>query len=433
MFSRQIALVFVLSLCVQGQQQPWKGNTDESQVKAYELPDVLTLTTGGRVKTTEEWEKKRRPEIVKLFEEHVFGRTPSGTVTFNPTIIETDAKALGGRAVRKQVALKMEKDGRSVTVNLLLYLPNSGKPAPVFVGLNFMGNHTVHSDPAIRRAELWVRETPRDQDTRSNELVPHVRKLADESTRGARVERWQLEKLIAKGYGLATAYYGDVEPDYNGGFKNGVRSLFSTTEGGPGEWRAIGAWAWGLSRILDFLHSEGGVDSKRVIVFGHSRLGKAALWAGAQDRRFAAVIANESGEGGAALSKRNFGEDVWHLNNRFPHWYSGNYKRYDNREVDLPLDHHMLLALIAPRPLYVASAAEDLHADPRGEFLSAVHAGRVYELFGRKGLGTDQMPRNDQPILSTVSYHVRTGKHDVVAFDWEQYLKFADTYVNAAK
>jgi hypothetical protein len=294
------------------------------------------------------------------------------------------------------------------------------KPVPLFLALSFAGNETVSADPGIILGDRWVR------DVGTNEMV---KQRAPEASRGSSAQQWQLDQILGHGYGLATIFYGDIEPDFVGGLKYGIRSVFrqpGQTEPASDDWGAIAAWSWGLSRAMDFIVTDHDIDATRVAVMGHSRLGKAALWAGAQDTRFSIVISNESGEGGAAISRRLYGERTKDLNTRFPHWFDGNFKKYSEHEDQMPFDSHMLLALIAPRALYVASAEGDRWSDPRGEFLGAVNAGPVYELLGEKAISTDAMPGLHQPVGHTVMYHLRAGKHDVTAYDWEQFLKFAD-------
>jgi hypothetical protein len=394
-------------------------NTDEAKVPAYTLPDPLVTAAGKRITTAASWQQVRRPEILRLFEENVYGRAPGrpSGMTFEMTSI--DRRALSGHAVRKEIAIYLNGQKDGPRVDILLYLPArvNGR-VPVFAGLNFGGNQTVAQDPGIRISTRWMREGPGIADHR-----------ATEQTRGTSASQWQVEKILAGGYGLATAYYGDIEPDRPGARDEGVRGTFAVSGDPATQWGAVGAWAWGLSRILDYLETDDNVDAKRVIVMGHSRLGKTALWAGARDTRFAAVISNDSGEGGAAISRRRFGENIADLNRVFPHWFCANYSKFNDNESALPVDQHMLVALIAPRPVYIASAAEDLWADPKGEFLAGLNADPVYRLLGTDGLGVREWPAVGTPVLTSIGYHVRPGVHDVTAYDWDQFLKWADKHV----
>lgn len=417
-------LALNMSLCIVSSLSPahsFEPNYDEDKVPDYTLPDPLTMASGEKVTTARDWSEKRRSEILELFRTHVYGHSPAPLAALTFEVTQVTPGALGGKALRKEVTVYFSGNKDGPQMDLLIHLPTDATgPTPMFLGLNFRGNHSVHPDPTIPLSTRWMR---------NDEENGYVNHRATEASRGAAASRWPIEMILSRGYGLATIYYGDIDPDFDDGFQNGVHPLFykpGQEQPKPDEWGSIAAWAWGLSRALDYFETDESIDHRRVAVLGHSRLGKTALWAGAEDERFVLVISNDSGCGGAAQSRRRFGETVGRINRVFPHWFCDNFNQYNDNEDALPVDQHQLIALIAPRPVYVASAAEDRWADPRGEYLAAFHAGPVYQLLGKEPLPTSEMPTVNQPLTATVGYHIRTGKHDVTDFDWRAFLDFAD-------
>jgi hypothetical protein len=399
-------------------------NYVEANVGIYTLPDPLLGKNGLRVTDTNSWIAVRRHEILRDFRDLMYGHTPELPVTLRAEVVATRKDAVNGLATRTLVTLRFFNDPNAPHINLMLYIPNKAtKPAPVFLGLSFYGNASVENDPSIPLAQGWMRR-------HSTAVVDN---RATESLRGLYAHRWPLALALKRGYCVATFYCGDVEPDHIEGWRDGIRGYAlkraGRTERAPNEWGMLGAWAWGLSRALDYLETNPAVDASRVAVFGHSRLGKTALWAGAQDERFALVISNNSGEGGASLARRNFGENIAYSIYHASWRYCDRFRDFIDKEKDLPFDQHMLLALIAPRPIYVCSATEDLLADPKGEFITTVHAEPVYRLFGLKGVSTTQWPEPDRPVGEIIGYHLRTGRHAITAYDWEQFLGFADRHL----
>ncbi len=409
--------LLALSVMTLAAQPGFVANYDEAKVGNHPLPDPLKFEDGAPVKSAKEWTERRRPEILRLFEEHVYGKTPAAAkIEFEVT--KRDPKALNGKATRQELTI-WPAGRRGPSMQMLLYVPNqvSGK-VPAFVSLSFTGNHSVDPDPAITISTRWMRQGP-----------GIVQNRATEATRGTAASRWPVDLIVSKGYALATVYYGDLFPDHKDGKAESILPHLPDSN-----WNAIGAWAYGMSRMLDYLEKDSRIDTKRVAVVGHSRLGKAALWAGAQDERFAMVVANDSGEGGAAISRRNYGETVEVLNTAFPHWFTQNYARYNKAVEQMPVDQHELLALVAPRLLYITSATEDQWADPKGEFLSCVAASPVYKLLlGKDGFAGQDPSLVEQPVLrSRIGYHLRAGKHDITRYDWEQFVAFADLHLKPA-
>lgn len=372
------------------------------------LPETLTMEDGSEVTTPEEFEE-RREELLALFEEYVYGALPKDGFTTSFEVVE-EGDALDGAATRKQIKITVETKEGSSDALMLLYLPKSEEPVPVVIGLNSGGNHCVCGDPAV----LPSYTTPEEADI--------------EAERGKNAERWCVDTLIESGYGLATVYFEDFAPDHKDTYQSRVISLFDEED-----FMAVGAWAFGISRGVDYLVSDPAVDSGKIADVGHSRLGKAAVWAGANDERISLVISNDSGNSGASLSRGNHGETVKSITAAFPHWFCEKYSEYGNREDELPVDQHELLACIAPRRVYVASAEDDLWSDPQGAWNSLMFARDAFALYGLDTIADDAVPdgltqpETDTRVFSaSMAYHIRSGWHEMQPEDWINYLDYMD-------
>jgi hypothetical protein len=397
-------------------------NYTEAKVGTYTLPDPLKLEDGQPVTDAQTWTTKRRPEIVKLFEENQYGRAPARPAEMSFDVFDKGTPAFDGKAIRRQVTVYFSADKTGPRMDLLIYLPSRvAKPVPLLLNASFVPNNAAVDDPGVKVGRRW--------DPRSKTRLP----ATQPTTRFGRLD---VMRLIDNGFGVATVNYADIDPDALGAIAAGVRALYlkpGQNELAPDEWGSIAAWAWGLSRALDYLQTDPGVDGNRVALFGVSRLGKTVLWTAAADARFALVIASCSGEGGAALSRRNYGETIKHLvePTRYPYQFCVNYAKYADHVDQLPVDGHMLIALIAPRPVLLQTGDTDRWSDPRGEFLAAVAAGPVFKLLGKQDLDTETMPQANEPILHTIGYTMHAGGHGSVASDWQQYLAFMKMHLTS--
>ncbi len=423
-FNIVISLLFVSTLTSQiAKGQVPKANEDESLVVMSPLPDPLVRADGSRISNPSEWPAQRN-HWMKLIAEHEYGYSPTETAVVTWELVEEGMMNLG-KTKRQQFVVHLKTDVASMDIDFVLFTPNSSnKIKGTFLGLNFQGNHTVDAAPELRLPKGWVANDAKNGITNN---------LASQSMRGDQSRRWPIAEISDRGYAVATAYYGDIDPDFDDGFKNGVHSLFPNHRSSPEQrdrWGSIAGWAWGLSRLMDVLTQQPNIDGSHVAVVGHSRLGKTALWAGASDPRFSIIIANNSGCGGAALERRNFGESVARINTSFPHWFCHKFRDYNQNESAMPFDQHTIVACIAPRPVYIASASKDLWADPKGEYLSGWYASPVYKLLGHQGLPAQDPPPLDTSVGDRVGYHNRTGTHDILSYDWEQFMNFADRHWN---
>jgi hypothetical protein len=389
-------------------------NYDEAKVGTYALPDPLVLSNGKPVRDAKTWDTQRRSEIVRLFEENQYGRSPGRPRGMTFDVFDKGSLAFDGKAIRRQVTIYLSADKAAPKINLLVYLPAAVHTAvPLLLNISFSANSTVVDDPDVKPGEIW--------DSKAHKRIP--------GANGRTFGRLNVPSLIDAGFGVATFYYGDVDPDDADGFPYGIRARYlkrGQSKPASDEWGTIAAWAWGMSRAMDYLETDKGVDAKRVTITGISRLGKTVMWAGAHDTRFAMVIASCSGEGGAALSRRDYGETIAHLvaPTRYPYQFAANYAKYAGFPDTAPIDANMLVALIAPRPVLLQTGNTDFWSDPKGEFQAAVAASPVYQMLGKDGLDTDQWPPAKTPILHTIGYYMHDGGHGMVPSDWDVYLDF---------
>lgn len=389
-----------------------------------ELPDPLKMQDGAPVKTADDWTKRRRPELKGLIQHYMYGVPPAAPDNLQAKVVRSDNQALGGKATVEEITLTFGP-GDKGRINLLLIRPNANKAkAPVFAGLNFNGNHTVLKDDKIALPTVWMRGTPGNK--------------AAAADRGKEVDVWCAEQLVDRGYALATAYYGDIDPDKDKDhqdWSDGVHPLYykaGQKQPAPHEWGSIAAWAWGLSRIVDHLAARDDIDPKRIAAIGHSRLGKTALLAGALDERIAIVCPHQSGTGGCALSRDNDQETVKRINENFPHWFNDNFTQFNDQEEKLPFDQHSLMALCAPRPIFDTEGMQDTWANYDAAFRSLKRADPVHKLLGESGLKAGRPIEQDEEITAenagTLNQYRRDEKHVLNRGYWEKILNFADLW-----
>jgi hypothetical protein len=422
-----IIIVGLSSVIAETQIRDWpdderegiKINYTEAKVPHYTLPDPLTLRNGKKVTDIQTWNEQRRPEIMLLFEENQFGRALGNPKDVHFTMFEKGASVFGGKALRKQVTIHF---GKGPQADLLIYLPaNTEIPSPLLLNISFLANNQTVDDPGVKEGKIW---------NSNKQRVP--------AAEGSPFPKIDVMQFIERGYGFATVYYGDIEPDFREGLQYGIRGWYlkaGQTGTAPDEWGAIAAWAWGLSRTMDYFETDPRIDARRVAITGVSRLGKTALWTAAADARFAMAIASCSGQGGAALSRRNYGETIKliTLPQRYGYQFCGNYAKWGDIPNAAPMDAHMLIALMAPRPVLLQTGDADKWSDPLGEFKAAVAAEPVYKLFGKRGLGTNQIPESGTPILHDIGYYMHKGGHGMYAADgtsdWNVFLDFMDMHL----
>jgi len=380
-----------------------------------EFPDPLVMSDGRHVTTREQWYNERRPELITLFEQYMYGFLPPPPEELAGKIERNDRTAFNGRAAIKEVTVTFGPP-ELPRIHLMLVVPNRREgPAPVILGLNYFGNHTLVRDPAVGLSTNWMPE-------RGEGVVNH---RATEASRGTWVDIWQIEKTIERGYAVATFYNGDIDPDRPD--QRGIQTHYRKQDP-QFDWGTIGAWAWGLQRAVDYLVTDPDLDRNRIIVTGHSRLGKAALLAAAFDQRIALAIPHQAGCGGSAPSRTTIkrAETVKQINDQFPHWFNARFKEFNDQPERLPFDQHCLVALCAPRPVLFSNGRQDTWINPEGQFEVLRAAAPVYRLLEAGDFIGTELPPDGKLIGGTLGFFVRPGGHSLRSEDWTAFLDFAD-------
>jgi hypothetical protein len=405
------------------------ANYTEAKTGSYTLPDPLKFPDGLPVADAAAWFEKRRPELFRLIEENQYGRVPPRPPAMSFDVFDKGTPAFDGQALRKQVTIYFTASRTENYVDVLIYLPaRATGPVPVLLEFGWVANNlAVAGDPGVKAGRQWSAQ--------AGKRVPAA--PAPDPARGlGRLQN--IPEILARGYGVAVFNYGDIEPDTVNGFAAGIRAAClkpGATEPAPEEWGSIAAWGWGASRIIDYFETDPQIDAKRIAITGASRLGKTVLWTAARDERVACVIASVSGEGGAALSRRDYGETIAHLvaPTRFPYQFARNYQKWAGRAQEMPWDAHTIIALVAPRPILLQTGSTDKWSDPYGEFLAAKAATPVFELLGRKGIDVYSQPPTGKPLMNTLGYLMHDGPHGVMPADWPVFLDFLDAHLKTTK
>lgn len=363
-----------------------------------DLPALMTCSDGEQVTSVRDWETKRRGEVLDFFTRQIYGVRPverPDNLSFVP--IDADRVMLDGQAVRKRIEVRYTGPLGSGSFTVTAFIPTARRPAPAFV--------------------LICNRDPKEN------LDPE---------RNRKTEFWPVEKIVKRGFAAIAFYNGELSSDeYREELTDGVHAVFGPKIRTDESWGSFSAWAWGASRVMDWIESEPLLDAARVAVVGHSRGGKTSLWAGATDTRFALTCVNDSGCGGARLNRVTLplAETFSLIDIVNPHWFCLNHRNWDYRDRELPFDQHELMALIAPRLLAVGSASLDWGAGPYGEYLSCRHASPAWELYGRIGLKPSAFPEEGAECSEgSLSYHLRKGGHDLNLEDWTVYMNFAERH-----